>query len=64
MVWEIERATDVEEPGRGLRAAVHGEVLAVDVVRDDVVRLRISRGGVFDDPEFWKTVRPTADAYR
>ncbi|MEE6295146.1 TIM-barrel domain-containing protein [Georgenia wangjunii] len=46
----FERASDPTRTARGLRAAVHGEVLEVDVVRADVVRVRISRGGVFDDP--------------
>lgn len=35
---------------RGLRAAVAGERLEIDAVRDDVIRIRMSRGGVLDDP--------------
>ena len=45
----FERVDDVRETGRGLLADLHGEQLRVDVVRDDVVRLSISRGGVFDE---------------
>ncbi len=40
----------VEDAPRGLLAHLHGEQLRVDVVRDDVVRLWMSRGGAFDDP--------------
>jgi|GEM_PF-6976034 len=35
----------VEEAPRGLLAHLHGERLRVGVVRDDVVRVAISRGG-------------------
>lgn len=40
----------VEGAPRGLVASLHGERLRVDVLRDDVVRLWLSRGGRFDDP--------------
>ena len=43
------RADAVEVTGSGLTARLHGEHLRVDVVRADVVRLAISRGGVFDE---------------
>lgn len=47
------RVTGVEDAERGLLARLHGEQLRIDVVRDDVVRLKISRGGVLDeDPTF------------
>ena len=35
---------------RGLEARLHGETLRIEPVRDDVVRIRLSRGGAFDDP--------------
>jgi alpha-glucosidase len=55
----FERVDDVRETGRGLLADVHGESLRVDVVRDDVVRVSISRGGVFDEsPTFAVDVDP------
>ena len=55
----FERVTSVEETDRGLLAALHGEQLRVDVVRDDVVRVKISRGGVFDEsPTFAVCVDP------
>lgn len=53
--------TDVEESGRGLVAHLHGERLLVEVVRDDVVRLTISRGGgVEESPTFAVCVDPFA----
>jgi alpha-glucosidase len=39
----------VEKTAQGLSAGLHGERLRVDVVRADVVRFAISRGGVFDE---------------
>ncbi|EWT00396.1 alpha-glucosidase [Intrasporangium oryzae NRRL B-24470] len=45
----FERVTAVEETRRGLLADVHGERLRVEVVRPDVVRLQMSRGGTFDE---------------
>ncbi|WNB87186.1 alpha-glucosidase domain-containing protein [Cellulomonas sp. ATA003] len=44
-----ERVDDVEVTPRGLLAGLGTEQLRVDVVRDDVVRLAISRGGCFDE---------------
>ena len=58
----FERVDDVRETERGLLADLHGEQLRVDVVRDDVVRLTISRGGVFDEaPTFAVHVDPLAE---
>ncbi|HWS57666.1 MAG TPA: alpha-glucosidase, partial [Actinotalea sp.] len=55
----FERVDGVEESARGLVASLHGERLRVDVVRDDVVRVKISRGGVFDEsPTFAVCVDP------
>ncbi|GAA1242086.1 glycoside hydrolase family 31 protein [Oryzihumus leptocrescens] len=44
----FERVDSVEETPRGLLAGLHREQLRVDLVADDVVRVKISRGGVFD----------------
>ncbi len=44
----FERVDRVERTSHGLLAHLHGERLAIELVRSDVVRLRISRGGVFD----------------
>ena len=42
-------------------AELHGERLRIDVVRADVVRIKISRGGVFDEsPTFAVCVDPLA----
>ena len=58
----FERVDEVEETARGIEAALHGERLRVDVVRDDVVRFKISRGGAFDEtPTFALCVDPTAE---
>src|SRR5919108_2444646 len=46
----FERVDAAEPTDRGLSATLHGETLRVDFVRDDVVRIRISRGGSFDEP--------------
>ena len=57
----FERVDDVRETPRGLLADLHGEQLRIDVVRDDVVRFKISRGGVFDEaPTFAVDVDPLA----
>ncbi|MCL3861823.1 TIM-barrel domain-containing protein [Actinotalea sp. K2] len=45
----FERLGEVHRTDRGLRADLHGEQLRIDVVRPDVVRVAISRGGVFDE---------------
>src|SRR4051812_4990060 len=45
----FERAGAVEETDRGLIAAIGGEHLRIDAIREDVVRLKISRGGTFDE---------------
>jgi alpha-glucosidase len=45
----FERVDSVAVTERGLLARLHRELLGIDVVRADVVRLRISRGGVFDE---------------
>src|SRR5215213_10789235 len=58
----LEHVDTVAETPHGLLADLHGEQLRVDVVRADVVRLKISRGGRFDDsPTFAVCVDPLAD---
>lgn len=55
----FDRVDSVQDAPRGLVASVHGERLRVDVVRDDVVRLAMSRGGAFDErPTFAVCVDP------
>ncbi|CAA9499833.1 MAG: GH31 [uncultured Solirubrobacteraceae bacterium] len=55
----FERVDAVEETARGLLADLHGEQLRVDLVRPDVVRLKLSRGGAFDEsPTFAVCVDP------
>jgi alpha-glucosidase len=55
----VERVDAVEETPRGVLATLGRERLRVDVVRRDVVRLKISRGGVFDEePTFAVCVDP------
>ncbi|MDA0182093.1 glycoside hydrolase family 31 protein [Solirubrobacter phytolaccae] len=43
------RVDSVEVTERGLLASLHGEQLRIEPVREDVVRIKLSRGGVFDD---------------
>jgi alpha-glucosidase len=58
----IERVDGVRTTPRGLLADLGREQLRVDVVRDDVVRLAISRGGRFDEtPTFALCVDPFAE---
>jgi alpha-glucosidase len=58
----FERVTSVAETPNGLLADLHGEHLRLDVVRDDIVRVKISRGGVFDEePTFVVCVDPLSD---
>src|SRR3954470_24133875 len=45
----FQTASAVEETERGLEAALGRERLRVDVIRDDVVRFKVSRGGAFDE---------------
>jgi len=58
----FERVDSVRGTERGVLAELHGERLRVDVIRADVVRFKISRGGVFDDsPTFAVCVDPLAE---
>ncbi|MEU7429913.1 TIM-barrel domain-containing protein [Streptomyces sioyaensis] len=43
------RVDSVRETPVGLVAELHGESLRIDVLREDLVRIKISRGGVFDE---------------
>jgi alpha-glucosidase len=55
----FERVISVAETDRGLLAELHGERLRIDLVRADVVRVKISRGGLFDEsPTFAVCVDP------
>ncbi|MDO8121313.1 glycoside hydrolase family 31 protein [Isoptericola sp. b490] len=55
-------AVDSVRPAvRGLRARVGGEHLEIDAVRDDVVRIRLSRGGTFDEPPTYAVVAEPLD---
>ena len=59
----FERVSSVSETDRGIEADVHGERFRVEVCRPDVVRLRMSRGGAFDDkPTYAVCVDPLAAA--
>ena len=59
----FERVDSVEQGERGLRAHLHGETFLVEAVRDDVVRLRMSRGGAFDEkPTHAVCIDPLADS--
>jgi alpha-glucosidase len=58
----FEHVSSVEVTERGLLARLHGETLRVDFIRDDVIRVKISRGGVFDEsPSFAVCVDPLSD---
>jgi alpha-glucosidase len=58
----FDRVSSVEETDRGLIATSHGERLRVDLVRDDVVRVKMSRGGIFDEePTFAVSVDPLSE---
>lgn len=49
----LQAASDVRATPRGIDVTCGEEVLAVDFVRDDICRLRVSRGGLLDDgPRF------------
>jgi alpha-glucosidase len=59
----FEKVASVAETERGVLASVHGEQLRIDVIRDDIVRVKISRGRQFDEsPTFGVCVDPVADA--
>ncbi len=45
----LERVRDIEQTAHGLTAALDVERLRIDVVAEDVLRVKISRGGTFDE---------------
>ena len=58
--WD--RVDSVVQTPTGILAELHGEQLRIDVVRPDVLRIKISRGGVFDDsPTFAVCVDPLVE---
>jgi alpha-glucosidase len=58
----FERITSVAETADGLLADLHDEQLRLDVIADDLVRVKISRGGAFDEsPTFAVCVDPMVD---
>ena len=54
----FERVDNVEETETGLLGQTHGELMRVDLVREDVVRLKISRGAAFDEAPTHALRRP------
>jgi alpha-glucosidase len=60
----FERVTSVAETGSGLVAELHRERLRIDLIRTDLVRFKISRGGAFDEsPTFAVCVDPESVAF-
>ncbi len=45
----FEQVTKVSRTDRGILAKVDSELLRIDVIRDDLMRVKISRGEVFDE---------------
>jgi len=59
----FESVDSVERTEHGIVAGLHGEHLRIDLIADDVVRIKISRGGRFDEsPTFALCVDPLAGA--
>ena len=59
--YRWKRVDSVNQTPTGILADLHGEQLSIDVVRADVLRIKISRGGVFDEsPTFAVCVDPLA----
>ena len=56
--WE--RVDSVTQTSTGIAAELHHEQLRIDVVPDDVLRIKISRGGVFDEPPHLRGLRRPA----
>ncbi len=58
----FERVTEVMEIERGLLVDLHGERLRIELITDDIVRFKISRGGTFDEsPTFAVCVDPLSE---
>ena len=45
----FERVAKITQTDRGLLAEVENELLRIDVIRDDILRVKISRGRTFDE---------------
>ncbi len=45
----FEQVSGITRSDRGILGNVSGELLRIDVIRDDIIRLKISRGGSFDE---------------
>ena len=59
--YRWKRVEEVNQTPTGILAELHGERLSIDVVRADLLRIKISRGGVFDEsPTFAVCVDPLA----
>jgi alpha-glucosidase len=59
----FERVSSVQETEHGLLAQLDLEQLRIDVVRADLMRVKISRGGVFDEsPTFAVCTDPLAES--
>jgi alpha-glucosidase len=59
----FERIDSVTETEHGLFGVLHRELLRIDLIRDDIVRVKISRGGAFDEsPTFAVCVDPLAES--
>jgi len=59
--YRWKRVEEVKQTPTGILAELHGEQLSIDVVRADLLRIKISRGGVFDEsPTFAVCVDPLA----
>jgi alpha-glucosidase len=58
-----QRVDAVSDTATGIEAELHRERLRIDVVREDVVRIKISRGGEFDEtPTYAVCVDPLSEA--
>ncbi|HYP46477.1 MAG TPA: glycoside hydrolase family 31 protein [Propionibacteriaceae bacterium] len=58
----FERVSSVAETDHGLLAEVHTEQLRIDLIRPDLLRVKMSRGGVFDEsPTYAVCVDPLVD---
>ena len=56
------RVDSVVDTATGVLADLHREQLRIDVVRSDVVRIKISRGGEFDEtPTYAVCIDPLAE---
>ena len=59
----LEKIGSFERTNRGLSAQLDNEILTLDVVKEDLVRVAISRGGKFDEnPTYALATDPLADS--